>query len=267
MYQQLKLKEMVTMERERCVKKIKQMEGEMRWLPEGHLSSKNNNYYQVIYDKGMRSQQIISKKNTDHDQLVSDLKRKRHIVKALPILKANLKSYDKFLEKILTYDMCEISAGMAEIYRDFDFSQLLLEGDVYERGWSDIDYVRNLSYPENLRHRSENGVATRSKSEAMIATKLEQADLKFRYDSVEKFGMFTYSPDFKILHTKQRRFIYWEHFGMMDDDEYACKAMKKIQDYGKCGLHVGDNLIITWETKATPLTYEVITDQIESAFY
>ena len=35
-------------------------------------------------------------------------------------------------------------------------------------------------------------------------------------------------PDFTLLSRKTGKEIYWEHEGMMDDQEYARKAVQKI---------------------------------------
>ena len=48
----------------------------------------------------------------------------------------------------------------------------------------------------------------------------------------------------------------------MDDPAYAGKALSKLDMYSKYGYFLGDNLIMTWETKAQPLTFKQINDQI-----
>lgn len=55
-------------------------------------------------------------------------------------------------------------------------------------------------------------------------------------------------PDFTLLDVKHRREIYWEHFGMMDNPEYAYKAVLKLETYMKNGFYPGKNLLLTFET-------------------
>ena len=60
-------------------------------------------------------------------------------------------------------------------------------------------------------------------------------------------------PDFTILDVSNRKEIYLEHFGMMDDDEYCNKAISKIQNYARYGIFAGKNLLLTFETRQNPL--------------
>ena len=60
-------------------------------------------------------------------------------------------------------------------------------------------------------------------------------------------------PDFTVLHVKERRQIYWEHRGMMDDKDYATRSVLRIKNYMKNGIFIGHDLIITEETSANPL--------------
>lgn len=52
---------------------------------------------------------------------------------------------------------------------------------------------------------------------------------------------------------ESRQEIYWEHFGMMDDPDYALKAIKRIMEYQKNGIYPGQRLIITFESFDSPL--------------
>ena len=54
----------------------------------------------------------------------------------------------------------------------------------------------------------------------------------------------TFHPDF-IFKCFDGTYIYVEHFGYLDDDEYAEKAKRKLQEYLDCGIVLGDNLIVT----------------------
>ena len=59
-------------------------------------------------------------------------------------------------------------------------------------------------------------------------------------------------PDFTVLNKNTMEVVYLEHFGKMDDSEYAAKAVAKVRNYEKTGIYVGRNLFLTMETKATP---------------
>ena len=55
----------------------------------------------------------------------------------------------------------------------------------------------------------------------------------------------------------------WEHFGSMDNAAYAAGVMEKLQRYAEYGYQLGDNLIMTWEDKAHPLTFRTINEMVK----
>ena len=57
--------------------------------------------------------------------------------------------------------------------------------------------------------------------------------------------------------------LYWEHFGMMDDIEYRNNAFIKIQRYEQNGFYQHSSLIWTFETISLPLSTRVIRKMIE----
>ena len=65
-------------------------------------------------------------------------------------------------------------------------------------------------------------------------------------------------PDFTILNPETREEIYWEHFGMLDEPEYANKAILKLNEYELNGIHLGHQLIATFETSSQPLDISLV---------
>ena len=98
---------------------------------------------------------------------------------------------------------------------------------------SDEDYAKYwLGIPYNGKEISEYATCyetnrkekVRSKSELNIANALAARGIPYKYECplTLKNGITIY-PDFTILNVKERKVIYWEHRGMMDDKEYAKK--------------------------------------------
>lgn len=145
------------------------------------------------------------------------------------------------------------------------------------------------------------GERVRSKSEVMIADALGRAGIPYKYEcpleltdlhnvSENKFSqknefpkMYfhkdqryadgtsgsgevkrTVYPDFTILNVKTRQEIYWEHFGRMDDPEYAEKTVWKINLYMRNNIFAGKNLIMTFETRKNPLNQQTIINMIKN---
>ena len=65
-------------------------------------------------------------------------------------------------------------------------------------------------------------------------------------------------PDFTVLNVRTRKEMLWEHFGMMDEPEYAEKAVQKIMTYEQNNIFPGENLILTYETRKNPLNQKTI---------
>ncbi len=105
------------------------------------------------------------------------------------------------------------------------------------------------------------GERVRSKSELNIANALAEKGIPYKYECplILKNGTKIY-PDFTVLNVKERKELYWEHRGMLDDKEYAGNSVLRIKAYMKNGIFIGKNLIITEETSAYPLgTNEIDT--------
>ncbi|MCO7121718.1 hypothetical protein NIA71_07125 [Ihubacter massiliensis] len=262
MYRQLKLMEALKNEYQRQKELVEKLEQRQQELPHGSLSCKKGCYYRVISEKGRTVQIPIPPAWKGADNLKQELAEFQYIKKALPLLKNNVCCCEKLLKKFKPYDFWDVRKRMASAYAGFNSDFLLLDGDLNPETWKDADYPSNPFHREDIIHESENGLQTRSKAEAMIATKLEQNKLIFRYEPELILGSHVIYPDFCIPRSHDRKLVYWEHFGKMDDPAYAGKALSKLDMYSKYGYFLGDNLIMTWETKAQPLTFKQINDQI-----
>ena len=117
------------------------------------------------------------------------------------------------------------------------------------------------SHKDDTKIYSDRGERVRSKSEKIIADKLCKENIMYRYEyPLETPYSGVIYPDFTILDEERRRNIIYEHFGMMDDAEYACNAVAKIEMYLNSGYFWGDNLIFTMETHEKPLNSKIVRD-------
>ncbi len=96
------------------------------------------------------------------------------------------------------------------------------------QAWLDQKYT-GKGFEEGLSViKAEKGERVRSKSEKIIADYLYHNGIEYKYEKplfLKGYG--TVYPDFTIWSPGLGREIYWEHFGKMDDVEYAEKALKK----------------------------------------
>ena len=71
-----------------------------------------------------------------------------------------------------------------------------------------------------------------------------------------------YHPDFLCLNVRTRQEYIWEHFGLMDNPDYADCTVKKLKVFNENKIFLGKNLIITMESSATPLNSRQVENLI-----
>ena len=131
--------------------------------------------------------------------------------------------------------------------------------------WMQMPYEKNPYHPELLTYKIGE-VAVRSKSEAMIVTSLLTHQIPFRYECALQLGEKMIFPDFTIRHPQTGEVYYWEHFGLMDNPDYAKNACIKLQLYTSHNIIPSIHLLTTYETKSHPLTPEAIEKLIDYYF-
>ena len=119
---------------------------------------------------------------------------------------------------------------------------------------------------EQLLHPIFNGQKVRSKSEAIIATMLHVNKIPFHYEEALHLGKRVIYPDFTIRHPVTGQIYYWEHFGMMDNENYAQVAFRKMQLYNINGIMLSDTLLATYESEEAPLKSNIVENMIQQYF-
>lgn len=133
----------------------------------------------------------------------------------------------------------------------------------YAELWRNLPYKAKSFAEDTPEIYTSRGVRVRSKSEVIIADSLDSEGIPFRYEfPLTVKGMGTLHPDFYCLNIRSRKELVWEHFGLMDNPEYASNAVKKIELYDKSGYTLGDKFIATFETSTTPLNAKHVRNVI-----
>lgn len=94
-------------------------------------------------------------------------------------------------------------------------------------------------------HKTENDIWVRSKSEVIIANILFRSNIDFQYEEKLYYNATQWKePDFTIRHNK--KIWYWEHLGLLEDEQYNEKWTEKKQIFKKLGIL--ENVITTKES-------------------
>lgn len=133
------------------------------------------------------------------------------------------------------------------------------DDETFVKKWLAVEYEGKEFYNNTTEFYTQKGERVRSKSEVIIADLLYKYQIPYRYEFPVKLkNKITYYPDFTILNVKKRKEIYLEHLGMLDNSEYLEKAINKLNTYTLNNIVLGDNLLITYETRNTTLNIPVV---------
>ncbi|MFA5634783.1 MAG: hypothetical protein WC977_02650 [Anaerovoracaceae bacterium] len=241
---------------------IIRFEEELKRMPEGSLNCKRKNgfvyfYHYIAAGNGERKLRYISR---NEDQLITNLNRKRFIQLSITRLRNNVRALERFLKVFRPYSATDILSELPVASSAIGYT--MQKDDCID--WEKEEYDTSKLYPERLMYGTINGLKVRSKSEAIIAGLLESNKIPFRYEAVLSIDEKTYYPDFTILRPRDKKILYWEHFGMMDDEEYALRAEHKLAMYRKNSIFPWNQLISTYETAKTPLDAQDIQSIIKA---
>ena len=134
--------------------------------------------------------------------------------------------------------------------------------ECYLNTWKKQEFERLTFREDTPEFYTKKGLRVRSKSEVIIAEMLDDMNIPFIYEKPLKLKNEIVHPDFTLLDIKDRKEIYWEHFGMMDDMEYRNNAFYKIRSYESNGYCQHDTFIWTFETSKYPLNTKAIRKMI-----
>ncbi len=170
---------------------------------------------------------------------------------------------EKFLK---VYDMDSINA----VYNNLSDAKKALVAPIIptDEQYIEIWRKRNTgglnSFPEEGQFLTIRGEKVRSKSEKILADMFEKSGIPYSYEPQLRIndGKILY-PDFALLNVRTRRTIYWEHFGLASDGEYAKNALSKLNSYEQAGFELGNDLIISIETIQKPLDIKQIREKIK----
>ena len=210
-----------------------------------------------------KNQTYIPKKKIT---LARNLAQRDYDNKLLQEIDSRKKIMNKFLKE---YPQTGLENTYEELneYRKKLIRPIIETDESYAKEWINAPYVRKIIGEDVPVIFTENGERVRSKSEKMIADKLKQLGISYRYEAPLRLGRnLVLHPDFTLLHVKERKEIYYEHFGMMDNPEYVENALKRIEIYEKNGIFPGDKLLFSWETSTVPVNMKVVEGMVKRLF-
>ena len=224
------------------------------------------NYYHRYYSNGVHHVDYIPKKQNIN--FVKELAQNQYLKELDKTIDTQLKLLKKFNSRYDSKQLENIYSKMNPARQQL-INPLFASADYYAQKWNNEPYERSCTHPENLIFETDKGDLVRSKSEVIIANYLHaNADKVFyRYECplvLNYPNTKTVYPDFTIISRKTGRIIYLEHFGMLDDNQYANDFVRKMNSYVLNDIIPGRDVIFTVETSTCPLVTQTIRSQLKS---
>ena len=181
---------------------------------------------------------------TKNKERVYQLARKKYLEAAMDFLERRIGALETLQEELRRVAKEDKRSEVLEYCKMLDREKVVYSTS--ELAWVRNQKSANPYKKEDLRYATSQGVMTRSKSERLIGNVLEERGIVYVTEPQVQIGTKTYYPDFMILRDDGTTVI-WEHCGLMDDKDYAYKALMKIEKYRLIGYVPTDNLIYTFE--------------------
>ena len=129
--------------------------------------------------------------------------------------------------------------------------------------WKHANAGGQNEYPVETSYLTQQGECVRSKSEKILADMFLKYEIPYCYEPklILDNGRTVY-PDFVLLNVRTRKTIYWEHFGLISNGEYASHSLEKLHAYEVNGWIVGDNLLYSMESELMPLDVSLLEEKV-----
>ncbi len=222
-------------------------------------TSKRQNGYHYYFFTSTGKRIYVRKQDLD---AVRRSVQKHYDTTVLKALTSNRNCLQKFLDH---YDPGRISDAYDKLCdaRKALIDPVYTPDEQYIQEWLDSMGGSMNTYPMQTTYQTDNGEFVRSKSEKILADLFLKHGIPYRYEPELKLSDgSTMYPDFALLLVKQRRMIYWEHFGLVSDSEYAKKTMKKMWLYEKNKLEIGKDILFSMESEDMPLDIKHLEKKI-----
>ena len=217
-------------------------------------------YHTYVDEAGTFHREYLSKKKMDQIQALA---KKRYGKERLSEIDRELDAWKTFKQKLGNTGKRQ-AKRMLEGNDELTELLLPLANPMLQKAWQWASTAKPSDYREEEKiHSSKNGLKVRSKAEAMIASALEEQCVPFRYEEPLRIGTRRVVPDFTIMSPVTGELYYWEHFGMMDNEDYCSDAVDKLMLYQRQGILLGQQLMITLETSYQPLGYREIQKVVD----
>ncbi|MBE5927184.1 MAG: hypothetical protein E7270_09510 [Lachnospiraceae bacterium] len=244
---------------------ISQAEKRLKKAPDGKLKIVNKKGKLLYYYRSKEDNIYRYLKKAEH-KLAQEIAQRDYDNKFVKLANERIKFLEKFCEKEEKTSLKSLYSNTC-VHRRNLIDAPVLSDEEYIVRWQEEEYNKKSFGEFSTEIYTDRGERVRSKSEKIIADKLNNLGIPYKYECAKILkGNIKIHPDFTILKMPERKEVYLEHLGMMDDSKYVESAMDRIKNYEENGIYLGKELYITYETSRRPLNTKVLDDFLKNVF-
>lgn len=197
-------------------------------------------------------------------KLIKGIAQKEYCEELLRVIEKRLKKIERILGTYQEDELIKVYEDL-NVHRKGLVQPYMLPFEEFAEEWLNLDYPKREFAEDDPEILTEKGERVLSKSEKIIADKLNMLGIPYRYEyPLQITNGIIFHPDFTLLHPKTRKVWIWEHMGKMDDPDYVEKAIRKIEIYAQQGYFPGINLILTHESSKRPLNMRIVIAMLKA---
>lgn len=238
------------------------LEQQIQMAPEGSLRITSTAAWPQYYHRKNQHDRTGQYINASQRSLITGLAQKGYYMAVQREIERQLDVLNDFIKNYNPSRMLDIYENLSQQRKQLIYPVVMSDQE-YAAWWLSQEYIGKEFRDNAPEYYTNAGERVRSKSEIIIADKLSKYGIPYRYEyPITTASGIVLHPDFYCLNVRSREEIILEHFGMMDDPDYAENAMKKIDLYHSEGFIQGKNLIATFESREKPLNVKLLEDSI-----
>jgi len=225
-----------------------------------YRSSKKGGFFYYSMPRGTRKKTYLGKKKLNKAIAIA---QRDYDILFTKIGNAYLEQLNSLLSFIEKNNIDDAYDGLIAARKTL-VCPLLKTAAIKKQEFETAEYQGKSISGETVAFKTDRNEVVRSKSEVLIANKLNFRGIPYKYERPVEICGFIVHPDFSVWNASKNKVVYWEHFGMMDDPQYCKNAIQRINQYESAGYKLGSDIIYTFESSQNRLTPAIIEHMIDA---
>lgn len=188
----------------------------------------NSIQYYIITERGDTNGKYVPVKKGN---LIKAIAQREYFLKVQKIATERLKLMKKFGKRIELLNVSDAYYGINSLKKNLIDDVFGLSNEEFAKQWESTPYTANPFPIDGKDFVNARGEVFRSKSELIIANLFNENHIPYKYEKACFINGRTYYPDFTVLNKRTQEEYIFEHFGMMDNEEYRKHFYEKIELY------------------------------------